>query len=264
MAQAACPEDAALKAVVTRRAADLARCGRNEAGDLLLHASPAAVLHRDHLPDFQVTSSGCWRTRSGMTDIRIETPRLIIRTPLIGDAPAINSAIHESAAHLRQWMPWAQSLPTIEQTTANLAEAIQRAEQDLDYRLLVCDRGGQLLGSSGLHAIDWQIPRAEIGYWIHQRHIGCGYAGEAVDAITRHAAGVMGMRRIELLISDSNRRSCRIPERLGFALEGVLREHRINPDGRRDHTRIYAHIASMPQAEDPWAGLHRRACTPPP
>jgi RimJ/RimL family protein N-acetyltransferase len=194
-----------------------------------------------------------------MTDIRIETPRLIIRSPLIGDAPAISTAIHESAETLREWMPWANPLPSQEQTAANLAEAIERTNQDQEYRLLVCDRNRTLLGSSGLHAIDWRMPRAEIGYWIGHRHEGCGYAGEAVAAITRYASSLMGMGRIEIIVSDSNQRSCRIPERLGYALEGVLREHRINPDGRRDHTRIYAHIAGMPSAQEPWAGLHRRA-----
>ncbi len=194
-----------------------------------------------------------------MTDIRIDTPRLIIRSPRIEDAPAVSAAIHASAESLREWMPWADPLPSLEQSTANLAEAIERTKQDLEYRLLLFDRSGGLIGSSGLHALDWRIPRAEIGYWIDRRHAGNGYASEAVEAITRYASTRMGIRRVEIIVSDRNRVSWRIPERVGYALEGILREHRVNPDGRRDHTRIYAHITEDAAAEEPWAELHRRA-----
>jgi hypothetical protein len=52
---------------------------------------------------------------------------------------------------------------------------------------------------------------------------------------------------------------CALPERHGYAIEGVLREHRISPDGRRDDMRICAHLAGPPTAQVSWAGWHRRA-----
>jgi RimJ/RimL family protein N-acetyltransferase/uridine phosphorylase len=197
-----------------------------------------------------------------VTSIRIDTPRLILRSPLIADAAAINAAIHASANELQPWMPWATPLPTLEQTTANLAEAIAATERDAEFRLLLTLHDGTLVGSSGLHDIDWRLPRGEIGYWIDSRHAGRGYASEATAALTAYARDVMGLRRIAIIVSDSNPRSWRIPERLGYALEGVLHEHRINPDGRRDHTRIYACITPDAQGQEPWAGLQRQALMP--
>lgn len=194
-----------------------------------------------------------------MTTIRIETPRLIIRSPLADDAGAINAAIHASATELRAWMPWANPLPTLDQTAANLAEAIALTAADKEYRLLLTTHAGVLVGSSGLHAIDWRIPCGEIGYWLDTRHTGVGYAREAVAAIAAFARSVMGLRRIQIVVADTNARSWRIAEQLGFPLEGVLREHRINPGGRRDHTRIYATSDPATTGQEPWIGLHRRA-----
>ncbi len=194
-----------------------------------------------------------------MTTIRITTPRLIIRSPVIEDAPAINAAILASLGSLRPWMPWAKSPPTLADTTANLAGAIARTDKDEEYRLLLFTPGGTLVGSSGLHEVDWRVPRGEIGYWIDARHAGQGYVREATAAITAFAHGTMGLRRVQIVVSDRNQRSWRIPEALGYALEAILREYRINPDGQRDHERIYACITDEPRAEEPWAGLHRRA-----
>lgn len=198
-----------------------------------------------------------------MTSIRITTARLIIRSPVIEDAPAINAAIHASLGSLRPWMPWAKSPPTLADTKANLAGAIAKTDKDEKYRLLLFTPSGTLVGSSGLHAVDWRVPRGEIGYWIDARHAGLGYAREATAAITAFARSTMGLRRVQIIVSDRNQRSWRIPEALGYALEGIMRDYRINPDGQRDHERIYACITDEPRAEEPWAGLHQRAVASP-
>lgn len=194
-----------------------------------------------------------------MTAIHLASARLIIRSPRIEDAPAINAAVHASAAELRAWMPWATPLPTLEQTAANLVEAIAHTAADQDYRLLLTTLDGTLVGSSGIHAINWAVPRGEIGYWLDSRHAGRGYATEATEALTSFARSVMGLRRIEIIVSDRNVRSWRVPERLGYTLEGILREHRVNPDGRRDHTRMYACVTPEARGQGHWAELHQRA-----
>ncbi|HEX3133431.1 MAG TPA: GNAT family protein, partial [Planctomycetota bacterium] len=114
---------------------------------------------------------------------------------------------------------------------------------------------GELVKSSGLHQVDWRIPKAEIGYWANKRYTGQGFITEAVAAITRHGHRVMGLRRIEIIVSDRNERSWRIPERLGYTREAVLQHHRVNPDGRTDNTRLYASFGDHPAAA-PWRELH--------
>lgn len=195
-----------------------------------------------------------------MTTIQLETERLVIRSPVIGDAPLISAAIHASLAELRPWMPWARQAPTLAQTTANLQQAIAETAADEDFRLLLFLRTGELVGSSGIHRLDWRIPRGEVGYWASSAHTGRGLVSEAVAAITDHAHRAMGLRRVEIIVSERNPRSWRIPERLGFTLEGVLRCHRVNEDGARDHTRIYASVREEVAPQPHWRRCHEEAC----
>ena len=90
-----------------------------------------------------------------------------------------------------------------------------------------------------MKAVDWNVPRFEIGYWVRRRFEGQGYVTEAADAIARFAFGALGARRVEIRMDDRNERSWRVAERLGFRLEGVLRNESREGGGLRD-TRIYA------------------------
>ena len=123
--------------------------------------------------------------------------------------------------------------------------AIKMTGEKKDIRLLIFSHNGDFIGSSGLHKNDWRIPKAEIGYWIRTRKSGKGYATEAVRAISDYALHRLRFRRIEILISGSNKRSLGVVERLRFPLEGVLKMERVNPDGTVDDTHIYARIAQQ-------------------
>jgi RimJ/RimL family protein N-acetyltransferase len=65
---------------------------------------------------------------------------------------------------------------------------------------------------------------------------------EAVNAIMNYGINELGLKRIEIICSGSNIKSRRIPERLGFTLEGILKNHRINNDGTIDDTVYYAKV----------------------
>lgn len=197
-----------------------------------------------------------------MTTIHITTDRLTIRSPTLADAPTVNAAIHASGEALRAWMPWAQSLPSLTETTDNLRDAMTQTLAGRDYRLLLFSHAGDFVGSSGLHQVDWRIAKAEIGYWAHQRFAGKGLISEAVAGITQHAHQVMGLRRVEILVSDRNHRSWRVAERCGYHLEAVLRHHRIDPDGQVDHTRIYASLSDHPRAVGYWSTINHQFCGP--
>lgn len=54
---------------------------------------------------------------------RFESERLLIRSPLWGDGEAVNEGIRESLRELQSWMPWAQSIPAVEETECNLRQA---------------------------------------------------------------------------------------------------------------------------------------------
>jgi len=174
-----------------------------------------------------------------------ETERLTIRCPLPGDGPELNVALLETWENLRQWMPWAGGdKPTIEESEANVREAYARFLTREDLRLSLFLKGTDtLVGSSGLHRMNWSVPKFEIGYWVRKRFEGKGYISEAVTGISGFAIRELGAKRIEIRCDALNERSAAIPRRLGFTLEGILKnDDRHHLTGQLRDTMIFARI----------------------
>jgi ribosomal-protein-serine acetyltransferase len=172
-----------------------------------------------------------------------ETGRLVVRAPRWEDAAAINAAVLESLAELRPWLRWAQAAPTLEESEESVHRARLRFLARRDLRLHIFHKhSGVLLGASGLHRIDWALRRFEIGYWLRTSQTGRGYMSEAVAGITDLAAGELAANRVEIRCDARNTRSRRIPERLGFRLEGVLRSEALDPDGRPADEMVFAKV----------------------
>lgn len=102
---------------------------------------------------------------------------------------------------------------------------------------------GALVGSTGLHRLNWAVPKGEVGYWGHSAYRGQGYVSEAVKGVCQVALGRLGLRRIECLSDAENTRSRMVAERVGFVLEGVMRHERKDPDGGMRNTCLYAWVA---------------------
>lgn len=172
-----------------------------------------------------------------------ESVRLIIRAPLYGDGTAVNEAVIESLEELRPWMPWAKEVPTLEESEIRIRKTRLDFLERTDFQLLLFHKEtGQLVGSSGLHRIDWQARSFEIGYWARTSYAGQGYITEAVEAITSFAVQVLEANRIEIHCDARNQRSAKVAERSGFTLEGVMRSHKCANDGSLRDTMIFSKV----------------------
>ncbi|WP_042202810.1 GNAT family N-acetyltransferase [Paenibacillus camerounensis] len=175
-----------------------------------------------------------------------ESSRLLIRPALWGDGAAVNEAVRESLDELRPWMPWANSLPTPEQSEASIRRSRLEFLERKDIRLLLLRKGtGILVGSSGLHRIDWQTRKFEIGYWVRTSYSRQGYITEAVQAIADFAAAELGANRIEIRCDTRNIHSAKVAERSGFTLEGILRNDKCDVDGQLRDTMIFARVRGV-------------------
>jgi ribosomal-protein-serine acetyltransferase len=172
-----------------------------------------------------------------------ETERLTIRAPRFGDSLEVRAAILESLDSLGPWLPWVHPVPTLEEEEALLREGRVSFMARRDLWLLLFLKGtNTFAGASGLHVLDWDVPSFEIGYWVRKKFEGQGYISEAVVGITQFAFEVLDARRVEIHVDDRNFRSWRIPERLGFTLEGILHNNARDVDGKLFNTRIYAKV----------------------
>jgi RimJ/RimL family protein N-acetyltransferase len=181
---------------------------------------------------------------------RLQTARLLLRRPLPGDGAALFEAVRVSLAELRPWMPWAQAEGTLDdaETTVRRMHALFALREDLTLFMFERDASGgegAFVGSSGMHRIDWSVPRFEIGYWRRSGLAGRGLVSEAVRAICRMAFESLGAQRVEIRMDDRNAASRRVAERAGFAFEGLLRQDTLAVDGVVRDTRVYSRVRGV-------------------
>lgn len=170
------------------------------------------------------------------------TERLLVRLPLPGDGEAVYQAVQSSRNDLKKWLQFAQKDQTLEETEANIREAYLKFLSRENLRLHIFHREtGAFVGCTGLHRIDWAVPKFEIGYWIDSKQSGNGYMTEAVEGVMKFAFQRLKANRVEVHCDAKNIKSRAIPERLGFKLEGIHYKDSIAIDSNelRD-TCIYA------------------------
>lgn len=193
----------------------------------------------------------------------IQTERLLIRPPQLGDGSIINAAVVESYDVLKLIMPWAQTLPDIEDSEefVRLVAANwilkNNAEPYLPLSIFRLNTM-EYIGGTGFHHINWDVPAFETGYWLNVRHQNQGFMTEAVNAIARYAFLELHAKRLEIRCDITNIRSKKIPERLGFHLEATLKKNRINQQTQApSDTLIYAlyDLNTLPSLAVHWPTL---------
>lgn len=170
------------------------------------------------------------------------TERLKLRMPKPGDGKTINAAIKASMDELKPWLGFVQDDPSPKDTEINTLESHILFLKRENLRYLIFDKEtDEFIGTTGFHAVEWDIPKMEIGYWISTAHSGKGFMIEAVGALTDLAINDFGCCRVEIRCDAENTKSRAVPEKLGYALEGTLHNDELSVDGKRlTDTCIYA------------------------
>ncbi|MEU5217273.1 GNAT family N-acetyltransferase [Streptomyces sp. NPDC020807] len=84
---------------------------------------------------------------------------------------------------------------------------------------------GSVVGNVVLKGVTPGKTSAEVGYWTAAHARGRAVAPRALDALTAWAFDVFagdGLTTLELLHQTDNPASCRVAEKTGFALDGIL------------------------------------------
>jgi ribosomal-protein-serine acetyltransferase len=191
--------------------------------------------------------------------VPITTERLILRPPQIGDGIIVNNAVLESFEELNQFMPWAKEKPSIEETEIFVRQAaanwILKKNEEPYLPLFIFDKTtNQFIGGTGYHHFDWSIPSIETGYWIRKSCSGLGLMTEAVNALTQYAFKQLHVKRIAITCDVNNHRSKKIPERLNYTLESVIKANRRDSNGEISDSLVFAKYDSvnLPNLEVNW------------
>ena len=164
------------------------------------------------------------RITASLVDFRLHLDdRTVIRPLHVEDADAVYDAVVRNAEHLRPWMTWMDGITGVSEVHSWVRTAETEAYEHTAFKAGIWRRNA-LIGFIDLHDIDWANGHASIGYWLDRDYTGRGIMTQAVSAIGEYAFEALDMHRIEIHVATENHRSRRIPERLGFTLEGVLRQ----------------------------------------
>jgi ribosomal-protein-serine acetyltransferase len=127
-------------------------------------------------------------------------------------------------------MPWVQNGYPFSEAESYIQMTHNGFEID---ELLSCSlfrkSDGVLIGSIGLHDVNWQVPRFEIGYWLRTSATGHGYMTEAVIHLTRLCRDRFEARRMTIRCDSQNLRSRQVAERSGYQFESLTKNDRRSP-----------------------------------
>ncbi len=159
--------------------------------------------------------------------------RTVLRSPHLADAEPLYAAIDAGRAYLARWLPWVDGSKSPEHTREFLRGAISGAA-DGKSLILVIEHDGEACGTAGFNWIEPLNSSCEIGYWLRQDRQGRGIMTACCRALVEHAFDGMGLNSVRIAVAVANARSRRIPERLGFRIDGVIREAEHLPGGYTD------------------------------
>jgi ribosomal-protein-alanine N-acetyltransferase len=163
--------------------------------------------------------------------MRIETPRLLVRSLMVSDAGPL--ATLWADPEVTRYMGGPRNRDDIRVSLEEDA-ALTPTEKD-DLWPVIEKATGTVIGHCGLldKEVDGQ-DEVELVYVLARSAWGKGYATEAAQALRGYAFGALGLKRIISLIEPDNAPSERVATKVGMRLE----KETVRPGGRL--MRVYA------------------------
>lgn len=144
---------------------------------------------------------------------------ITLREISLADVGDIFYTIDTQRDYLRQWLPFVDYTKEENDTRAFVQGVIDRQEKNYIIR-----ENCKFVGLIGFKDIDTINRKAEIGYWLSECAQGKGIVTQSVKSLLKLAFEEMGLNRIQIKAAADNWKSRHIPERLGFANEGIERD----------------------------------------
>jgi len=157
-------------------------------------------------------------------------------------AEPLYNVVRANQQHIGKWLRWANESYSLENAKSYITVGLNKFVANEGFRCGIW-LNNELVGCVGLNRINWRSHYSPIGYWMAQEQQGKGIMTRSVKALIDYTFAEIGLNRLEIYCATENKRSRAVPERLGFSLEGILRE----ADWLGDHfadIALYSMLAS--------------------
>ena len=176
-------------------------------------------------------------------------PRIRLRSLLASDA----AALVEAASDGELWNLPFTVVPSSETVDSYIRTALegQVAGTVMPFAIEIRETN-RVVGSTRFWKIDRQNRKLEIGStWISASWQGTSVNTEAKLLMLRYAFEILNCVRVQLTTDEINEKSRRAILRLGAKQEGIVRNERIMPDGRKRNSVRFSII------DDEWPSICR-------
>ncbi len=136
---------------------------------------------------------------------------------------------------------WYTPVPAPDDMAATIDARLAMRDAGTMLPFAVLDPDGRAVGMTSYCNVDPATPRVEIGYTWLSAQVQRGPLNTAVKRMMlAHAFDALGCIAVEFRTHYLNAQSRRAIERLGARLDGILRHHKVMPDGSLRDTAVYS------------------------
>ncbi|PKB15102.1 GNAT family N-acetyltransferase [Flavobacterium sp. 5] len=113
------------------------------------------------------------------------------------------------------------------------------------YPYLVIDlKTKKPIGFVDIKNIDWNIPKAELGFFIDENYTGKGISTKAIIHLSEYLFDELKFNKLLLRIHQSNKSSIGVAEKCGFEFEGIIKNDYKTTKGKIVDFRYYGKVKS--------------------
>jgi len=157
-------------------------------------------------------------------------------------ADELNALITQNYEHIREWSAWLKDEERpIEKTQDFIKRNLTQFAENKGFGIFIWHKG-EIAGQIEYNYFDWDNRKTELGYWLGESFQGKGLVTKACRALIDYAFNELKLNRIEMRCGAENKKSRKIPEKLGFREEGIVRQAGWLHDHFVDYV-IYAMLA---------------------
>jgi RimJ/RimL family protein N-acetyltransferase len=141
------------------------------------------------------------------------------------DAEAFFKLIELNCPRLEDFFPGTVARTrSLQDTIDYFAEIEKKIEARAYFPFLIIDsESKQFIGFMDIKSIDWNIPKAEVGYFIDAGYERRGISGKALSLLIDFAGKELGIRKLLIRTHTANVSAKALAEKCGFKEEGIIR-----------------------------------------
>jgi ribosomal-protein-alanine N-acetyltransferase len=173
---------------------------------------------------------------------RIETPRLTLREFELSDAKDVfnNIATDSEVTRFLGWYPHSD----ISVTQEEIQKWINSYDEKSYNWAIISKESNEVIGNIAVVKLFEKDRVCEIGFFLSKKCWGKGIMSEALNAVIYYMINEIGVNRVQARHHIENLASGKVLQKCGMIFEGIMRQAKVDKNGRPYDLAMYAIIKS--------------------